>query len=297
MKPFKNDDNEDENVCVNGNDESVMIEVDEGVIDRVRSGDTTHIVVPINADNYLQFLENVKGQLVLVTDEMPESFCGCYLYNDGVFPYAIKESLQILVLTDGTDECVTSIVDVEASAGMRFRFQESDGSGVEDPNGDCCVWELSFEIVPLHAKPRTFLMRWNPAISSFSIEDYRQYIEEAKSGGAYLKWSICDWEEARRGDLFFMMRTGDDKAGIVFNGVIVSNPYVNDDWAGTSKRRLYVDMICSNYTDPDAVPRLSLEKLKSEIPSYDWSKGHSGEQLPQDVTEKLMDLWAEGDGD
>lgn len=50
----------------------------------------------------------------------------------------------------------------------------------------------------------------------------------------------------RRGDFFYMMRTGDDKAGIVFCGQFLSDPYPADDWAGSTKRRMYVDMICYN---------------------------------------------------
>ena len=32
-------------------------------------------------------------------------------------------------------------------------------------------------------------------------------------------------------DMFYMLRTGDDKAGIVFNGLFVSDPYPGDEWA------------------------------------------------------------------
>ena len=53
-----------------------------------------------------------------------------------------------------------------------------------------------------------------------------------------LNWSIYDWEEARRGDLFCMMRVGDDKAGIVFTGQFITDPYPADDWGGSTKRHL-----------------------------------------------------------
>jgi len=42
-----------------------------------------------------------------------------------------------------------------------------------------------------------------------------------------LDWSIFDWQEARRGDFFYMMRIGDEQPGIVFNGLLLSDPYVN----------------------------------------------------------------------
>ena len=51
-------------------------------------------------------------------------------------------------------------------------------------------------------------------------------------------------------------------------------------------------MICQNTTEPGEVPFISLEKLKETIPDYNWDKGHSGELLPEDVREKLDELWS-----
>ena len=55
-----------------------------------------------------------------------------------------------------------------------------------------------------------------------------------------------------------MMRVGDDKAGIVFNGLFLSDPYPADDWAGSTKRRMYVDMVCINPVESGEMPSLSL---------------------------------------
>ena len=105
-----------------------------------------------------------------------------------------------------------------------------------------------------------------------------------------MNWSIYEWEEARRGDSFFMMRVGDDKAGIVFTGQFICDPYSADDWAGTTKRRMYVDMIITNSVELGAEPRVSLEKLQEAIPGFEWAKGHSGALLPSDVVDKLAGL-------
>lgn len=105
-----------------------------------------------------------------------------------------------------------------------------------------------------------------------------------------MNWSIYDWQEARRGDMFYMLRTGDDKAGIVFNGQFVSDPYPGDDWAGSNKRRMYVDMVVYNFVEPGASPRISLEKLQAANPSYEWAIGHSGVKLSEEETEKIVEL-------
>lgn len=120
MKPKKNGNVDDINEV------AITIEVESGTIDRVRTGETTHIVVQINEDNQSLFLENINGHLILVTDErlrggerssgmMPTTYHGCYFYNDGEFPYAIKDSLQFFVLSDGTDDCLVKILSVETA--------------------------------------------------------------------------------------------------------------------------------------------------------------------------------------
>ena len=272
-------------------DMTITIEVGSGVIDSVRTGETTHIVVTINDDNQELFLQNYDGHLLLCTEELPNTYHGCYYYNGGEFPYILKDTLEFLVLTGGDNQCFTHIISKEAVPGTRFRFQGPNEPSIEDPNGDSCIWEIQFEILPVPEEPKKYLMRWNPSISSFKEEDYKECIDNTKKGRFRLNWSIYEWEEARSGDMFYMLRTGDDKAGIAFNGYFLSDPYTGDDWAGTKKRRCYVDMVCQNAVEPEEVPFISLEKLKEAIPEYNWEKGHSGELLPEDVREKLDELW------
>ena len=185
------------------------------------------------------------------------------------------EALRFIVLTDGDDHCLTRILEIE----------------LDEPAEGSDLWKVRFNIVPLLEKPRKYLMRWNPSISSFKESDYEECVANMKCGIFRMNWSIYEWEEARVGDIFYMLRVGDDKAGIVFNGMIVSDPYVLDDWAGSSKRRLYVDMVCMNPIEPGEKPEYSLKMLKTAIPEYNWEKGHSGALLPDDVAEKLMALW------
>lgn len=283
--------NEKENEDFDINEMALTLEVDDDVINKVRTGEITHISLDINDNNYRDILENIDGNLVLVVDEMPHTFHGCYYYNNGEFPYAVRGSLEYLVLKGGDDYCITKIIDVDTYPGTRFRFQGPGEPSVEDPDGDSCVWEVSFEVVPIPAEPRHYLMRWNPTISSFTEKDYEKCLENQVHGMFRINWSIYDWQEARRGDMFYMMRTGDDKAGIAFSGQFICDPYPGDDWGGSNKRRMYVDMICLNPMEPGEAPDVTLEKLQKAIPEYDWTKGHSGELLKEDVADKLSDLF------
>lgn len=284
-------DTKDKNREADLNEMAITFEVDADVIDKVRNGEITHLVMEINDDNYCDILENFDGNLILTTEELPDTFHGCYFYNNGEFPYAIKNALNYLVLNADDEHCVVRIIDVDTEPGVRFRFQGPGQPSVEDPNGDSCIWKVTFEVVPLSNDCRAYLMRWNPSISSFTDEDYNECFENMVHGMFRINWSIYKWQEARRGDLFYMLRTGDDKAGIAFNGYFLSDPYTGDDWAGSTKRRCYVDMICQNTVEPGEVPFVSMERLKEAIPEYDWEEGHSGVLLPDEVTEKLDELF------
>ena len=161
---------------------------------------------------------------------------------------------------------------------------------IEETVDEGCKWKVFFNIVPLLDDPKKYLMRWNPTISSFTESDYEECIENMECGMFRMNWSIYEWEEARVGDMFYMMRVGDKKAGIVFSGLIVSDPYVKDDWAGTSKRRHYVDMVCMNAVAPGEKPLVSLDMLQITIPEIDWAKGHSGVLLSDTISEKIAGL-------
>jgi len=285
----------DKNKELDINGMAITLEVDNALIDEVRSGEVTHLVMQINEGNQNLILENIEGNLVMVTDEMPTTYHGCYLYNGGEFPYAIKSKLDILVLDGGEDGCVTRIIDIETEPGTRFNYQGAGKPIVEDANGDSCIWKVVFEVLPMPEEPKTYLMRWNPAISSFTEKDYEKCVENRMHGMFRMNWSIREWEEARRGDFFYMLRTGDEKAGIVFSGQFTSDPYPGDDWAGSSKRRMYVDMICMNPVEPGTKPSLSLERLQKEIPSSDWTKGHSGILLSDNMAKRLDKIWEEAE--
>ena len=274
-------------------DVALSIIVENDVIEKVRTGEITHICLEINNDNYREILHNIDGHLMLVVDEMPATFHSCYLYNNGEFPYAVKDTLTFLVLhtEDENNFCVTKIIGYNTEPGTRFRFQDQGKPSVEDDDGDSCIWEIQFEVVPLIDEPRHYLMRWNPSISSFKEKDYKACVANMEFDMFRLNWSIYDWQEARRGDLFYMMRVGDDKAGIVFTGMLITDPYPADDWAGSTKRRMYVDMVCFSPSKPGGKPRISLKKLQAAIPSINWAEGHSGEPLPPEAIQEIEKLW------
>ena len=59
-------------------------------------------------------------------------------------------------------------------------------------------------MVPVLEKPKRYLMRWNPTISSFKEKDFEACVENQVHGMFRMNWSIYEWQEARRGDLFYL---------------------------------------------------------------------------------------------
>lgn len=102
---------------------------------------------------------------------------------------------------------------------------------------------------------------------------------------------IYEWEKAKKGDCFYMERLGDEGRGIVIRGQFTSDPYLGEDWAGTSKKRYYVDIDCFDASPADGQPHITVEELKSILPEINWDKGHSGQLLTEGQAQKLEELW------
>lgn len=119
----------------------------------------------------------------------------------------------------------------------------------------------SFDVEPLRS-PKTYLLRWNPTISSFKLDDYRDVLSKYPGGFSGLNWSVYEWEKAHKGDHYYMLRTGDDKAGIVFRGVFTSDPYPGEDWAGNGKQRYYMDMDSYDCVPADVQSPICIEELE-----------------------------------
>ena len=88
-----------------------------------------------------------------------------------------------------------------------------------------------------------------------------------------------------------MERLGVEGKGIVFCGQFSSDPCLDEDWAGTSRKRYYVDIDCFDPSPADGKPRITVEELKSILPEINWDRGHSGQLLTTKQAGKLNELW------
>lgn len=232
-------------------------------------------------------LERFGGASIKTQDD--EDHRALVIYNrDGVgtvedrFILQTSSGVKIATPHDFFDTCSDSdsIVRVDAVSFIMRKM----------PNDE---WDAICIAVPgdFMNEPRTFLLRWNPAISSFRMEDYLDAIGRFKDGWQ-MDWSIHDWKDARKGDRFFMLREGDGvNPGIIFRGLFASDPYEDDDWRGTDTKRHYVEIECWDAKHPDEAPWITPEELDEYNPGPDWRSGHSGELLPPEQANRLEGLW------
>lgn len=139
---------------------------------------------------------------------------------------------------------------------------------------------------------KTFILEWRPSISSYKMEDFEQDFHFLEYGE--FNWSVWDWENARNGDNFYMVKCGEGRTGIVMKGFFTSDPYEADDWSGKNRQVHYMDyrptfMIHPNH--PKGM--LTTQELEKAIPEFEWNGGHSGRELPDELVGKLDALWEE----
>lgn len=136
----------------------------------------------------------------------------------------------------------------------------------------------------------TFVLKWNPAISSFSYDDYLQII--ARPYEMDLNWSFHDWDKVRDGDRVFFLRVG-EKPQLLASGFTDSKAYEGGDWAKRGRRVYYADLSFDFACHLEYANVISAELLEKEVPGFEWRGGHSGVMLNDDQAEKLELLWTD----
>ena len=140
---------------------------------------------------------------------------------------------------------------------------------------------------------KTVILKWNPAVSSYSMLHYLSNIRELNQyDEPDFDWSVWDHEQIHEGDRFYWLKVGQyGQTGIVGTGIITSDPYASEDWSGKGRQTFYVDFAAEMLLNPDALPVLSTEALQAAIPDFEWTGGHSGLVLTDEQAEKLDMLW------
>ena len=141
---------------------------------------------------------------------------------------------------------------------------------------------------------KTFIMRWNTDISNYTLSEFEDAMEYFFEDSFYYDWSIWDYQKAHVGDRFYMIRTGEGKNGVVMRGILLSNPYPDEDWSGKGRKVFYIRLSLTNMIHPEKAPLLlTTDELTEAIPDFNWKEGHSGEILSDAQAAELENVWGD----
>lgn len=75
------------------------------------------------------------------------TYYGCYMWNNGVFPYMVKPDLKFITFVCGSRSQTVRITAHETHVGQRFTYK-AGGNAVPDAEGDACLWTVRFHFEP-----------------------------------------------------------------------------------------------------------------------------------------------------
>ena len=134
----------------------------------------------------------------------------------------------------------------------------------------------------------TFILRWNPTVSSYKMEDHKAVCENRQPNCNCSDWSIHDWKKLKIGDAFVLCQVGTDKDGVAAIGKFISDAYEEDSRCKDGTKKHYADEHFFYNIDRDIETILSAENLAKEFPDIDWHGGHSGILLDSKTADALI---------
>lgn len=143
---------------------------------------------------------------------------------------------------------------------------------------------------PFNIPHSTFILMWNPEISSTTMDVYREWLYS----GEHLtpNWSVYEWENPTWNDDFYLVKVGGEgENGVVMTGIFQGLPYLGESWRGDGSFIFYRNLYIRIGFDPVTEPIVKTEELEKAIPDFDWRGGHSGRKLTKEQSETLEALW------
>ena len=137
----------------------------------------------------------------------------------------------------------------------------------------------------------TFILRWNPNISSYKMETHLEVISHVRKMEFPNKfdWSIYDWHKAKDGDMVILLQVGTDDDGIAMIGKIVGEPVADESWRKDGSKVHYIYIEIFDAFNPAEQKEFRAENFENEFDKIKWHKGHSGELIDQAIANRLFD--------
>ena len=136
----------------------------------------------------------------------------------------------------------------------------------------------------------TFILRWNPNISSYKMETHLQVVGHAKRMDfpQSFDWSVFEWQKVKDGDMVILLQVGTDSDGIAMIGKIMGKPQADESWRkdGSKAHYVYIEIFDAYITTE--FKELLAENFENEFDKIKWHKGHSGELIDKATADRLF---------
>ena len=136
----------------------------------------------------------------------------------------------------------------------------------------------------------TFILRWNPNISSYKMETHLEVVSHAKMGNVPQRfdWSVFEWQKVKDGDMVILLQVGTDDDGIAMIGKIKGKPEADKSWRDDGSKDHYVYIEIFDAYNPSEFKELLAENFESDFDKIKWHKGHSGELIDKATADRLF---------
>lgn len=133
-----------------------------------------------------------------------------------------------------------------------------------------------------------YLYTWN--LTRWLWADQADAIYRVNNGDQYdMYWSCGNTKKIEIGDIFFLLRLGENPKGIIGCGYITSRPYLFPHWDAAKevegKTALRTDLLFKALSDQ---PIISLQELQRRYPGYKWTPEASGLSVPEPISSELF---------
>lgn len=137
----------------------------------------------------------------------------------------------------------------------------------------------------------TFILRWNPNISSYKMETHLELISHVREMEFPDKfdWSVYEWQKVKDGDMVVLLQVGTDNDGIAMIGKIKGVPEADENWRKDGSKTHYVYIDIFDAFNPADEKEFRAENFENDFDKFKWHKGHSGELIDKATANRLFE--------
>lgn len=240
---------------------------------------------PVSFSSWYEYSEDVHDFIKNVYDFFPKGVNYFAVLNKYNMEASNKDFIERDV-SDFNSELILNMI-------LTIIRQERFGEGLINEfisNGCFDKWLKRLKEID-ESEKRLFILRWNPNISSFTINDYKELLQKYYTLGTYipgLNWSIKDWKKVNKNDIFILQQVGTENDGFVMIGKLRSAPYEAESWKNDGTKSYYADLDIFSVYDRTKNTKLSADEYEKLFDFTKWHSGASGEILEGENVNRLL---------